>query len=198
MRGVMDAFAVSVSYGLQYGVPLKKFVRSFTNTSFTPAGITDDPEIRTASSIIDYIFRRLGKSYLTFDERLEVGLASVDDQPEGQTSLLADAAPQDVIVEQALETVAAAEAAITEAVTTVAASTAPTPQLKDWGSELRPPAPIEASELASERTNSDSTRPKDAARPDAAAPLCYNCGNQTQKAGSCYVCTSCGSTTGCS
>src|SRR3989344_6129136 len=192
LRGVMDAFAVSVSYGLQYGVPLKKFVRSFTNTSFTPAGITDDPEIRTASSIIDYIFRRLGKSYLTFDERLEVGLASVDDQPEGQISLLADAAPQDVIVEQALETVAAAEAAITEAVTTVAASTAPTPQLKDWGSELRPPASIEASELASKQTMSNN------ALPDATAPLCYNCGNQTMRSGSCYVCTACGSTTGCS
>ena len=98
LRGVLDSFGIAVSYGLQYGVPLKSYVRAFANTSFAPAGVTDDPEIRTASSLIDYIFRRLGKTYLSFDERLEVGLASVDDQPEGQTSLLADAAPQDTIV----------------------------------------------------------------------------------------------------
>ncbi len=82
---------LSVSYGLQYGVPLKKFVRTFTNTSFAPAGITDDPDIRTASSLIDYIFRRLAITYLNFDDRLELGLANLDDMPEGQTSLLGDA-----------------------------------------------------------------------------------------------------------
>ena len=178
LRGVMDVFSTSVSYGLQYGVPLKKFVRTFTNTSFTPAGITDDPEIRTASSIIDYIFRRLGKSYLTFDERLEVGLASLEDQPEGQTSLLTEV-QQGAIVEQALETMAAAEATITEAVTTVAASTA------DLSNISRTTEPLESVQ-------------EETARSDDAAPLCYNCGNQTQRAGSCYVCTSCGSTTGCS
>ncbi|OVE79221.1 hypothetical protein BVY00_01010 [bacterium G20] len=180
LRGVMDAFGIAVSYGLQYGVPLKSYVRVFANTSFAPAGITDDPEIRTASSLIDYIFRRLGKTYLTFDERLEVGLASPDEQPAGQTSLLSDAAAQqESIVEQAMEAVAEAEAAITEAVTTVAASTADMAHLEQ---KAEPKQPVV----------------KDAARPDDAAPLCYNCGNQTQKAGSCYVCTSCGSTTGCS
>jgi ribonucleoside-diphosphate reductase alpha chain len=88
LRGVMDGFATSVSYGLQYGVPLKKFVRTFTNTSFAPFGITDDPEIRTASSLIDYIFRRLGKTYLNFDDRLELGLATLDGVSEEQTSFL--------------------------------------------------------------------------------------------------------------
>ena len=179
LRGVMDAFATSVSYGLQYGVPLKKLVRTYTNTSFAPAGITDDPEIRTASSLIDYIFRRLGKTYLTFDERLEVGLASLEDQPEGQTSLLAEAAPQDTIVGQVLEAVAEAEAAITEAVTTAAASTADPSHVSRMAEPLKP--------IQRQTT-----------RPDDSAPLCYNCGNQTMRAGSCYVCTSCGSTTGCS
>jgi ribonucleoside-diphosphate reductase alpha chain len=179
LRGVMDAFGIAVSYGLQYGVPLKSYVRVFANTSFAPAGITDDPEIRTASSLIDYIFRRLGKTYLSFDERLEVGLASLEDQPAGQTSLLSDTSVPGTIVEQALETVAEAEAAITEAITTVAASTADLSLQKDTKADI---APIV----------------KDAVRPDDAAPLCYNCGNQTQRAGSCYVCTSCGSTTGCS
>ena len=179
LRGVMDAFATSVSFALQYGVPLKKLVRSFTHTSFAPSGITDDPDIRTGSSIIDYIFKRLGKSYLTFDERLEVGLASPEDQPAGQTSLLSEV-QQDAIVEQALETVAAAEATITEAVTTVAASTADLAYI---------PRTAEPKEPVQEAT---------ASRQDDSAPLCYNCGNQTIRSGSCYVCTSCGSTTGCS
>ncbi len=180
LRGVMDAFGIAVSYGLQYGVPLKSYVRVFANTSFAPAGITDDPEIRTASSLVDYIFRRLGKTYLNFDERLEVGLASLDDQPEGQTSLLAEAAPQEAALEQVLEAVAEAEAAISEAVTTVAASTA------------------DLAHIEHEAKSQPLETEKAATRPDDAAPLCYNCGNQTQKAGSCYVCTSCGSTTGCS
>ncbi|MBI2589144.1 vitamin B12-dependent ribonucleotide reductase [Candidatus Saccharibacteria bacterium] len=179
LRGVMDAFATSVSFGLQYGVPLKRFVRTFTNTSFAPAGITDDPEIRTASSLIDYIFRRLGKSYLTFDDRLELGLAALEDIPETQTSLLSEAAKQGAVVEQAMEAVAEAEAAITEAVTTVAAST---------------------SDLSKIEQTTESTTHKvlKTERADGAAPICYNCGNQTQRAGSCYVCSACGSTTGCS
>ena len=179
LRGVMDAFGIAVSYGLQYGVPLKNYVRVFANTSFAPAGITDDPEIRTASSLIDYIFRRLGKTYLSFDERLEVGLASIDEQPEGQTSLLADVVPQSAALEQALKEVVDAEAVINEAITTVAASTA---DLANLEQKAKP------QHLTVENT----------ARPDDDAPLCYNCGNQTQKAGSCYVCTACGSTTGCS
>ena len=179
LRGVLDSFGIAVSYGLQYGVPLKSYVRAFANTSFAPAGITDDPEIRTASSLIDYIFRRLGKTYLSYDERLEVGLASIDEQPQGQTSLLADVTPQSTTLEQVLEEVAEAEAAINEAVTTVAASTA---------------------DLSQFESKTESKRPvvENAARSDNDAPLCYNCGNQTQKAGNCYVCMSCGSTTGCS
>ena len=179
LRGVLDSFGIAVSYGLQYGVPLKSYVRAFANTSFAPAGITDDPEIRTASSLIDYIFRRLGKTYLSYDERLEVGLASIDEQPQGQTSLLADVTPQSTTLEQVLEEVAEAEAAINEAVTTVAASTADLSQFESKAESKRPAV-------------------ENAARSDNDAPLCYNCGNQTQKAGSCYVCTACGSTTGCS
>ncbi len=93
LAGVMDALAVSVSYGLQYGVPLKSYVHGLTNMSFAPAGITDDPEIRTASSLVDYIFRRLAMSYLSFDDRLELGLASIDDMPDEQTSLLGEERP---------------------------------------------------------------------------------------------------------
>ena len=154
LSGLMDSFAISVSHGLQYGVPLKSYVKTLRGTSFAPAGITDDSEIRTATSITDYIIRRLALDYLTFDDRLELGLASIDDMPDTQTSLL-DIDSNDVnrvpaVIVETMET------------TTILSST-----------------PVAQSS-------------------DDIAPLCYNCGNQTQRAGSCYVCTSCGSTTGCS
>jgi ribonucleoside-diphosphate reductase alpha chain len=133
------------------------------SSSFAPSGITDDTEIRTASSITDYIFRRLALDYLSFDDRLELGLASLDDLEDSladdQTSLLTDdqSVTGQMVHQNGKET--AAEPAA-------------------------PAAPATASQ-----------QPKVTAD---AAPLCFNCGNQTQRAGSCYVCTSCGSTTGCS
>lgn len=162
LRGIMDAFAISVSHGLQYGVPLKTYAKTFTNTSFAPSGITDDPEIRTASSLIDYIFRRLALSYLSFDDRLELGLASIDDMPEAQTSLLA--------VDESEPTVKPAQVQQAETLQREEAT----------HEKVEPPK-------ASAKVSKDDT-----------APMCFNCGNQTQKAGSCYVCTACGSTTGCS
>lgn len=166
LRGLIDAFAISISYGLQYGVPLKAYIRNFSHMSFAPSGITDDPEIRTASSMIDYIFRKLGKTYLSFDDQLELGLASIDDMPDEQTSLLVD------------------EPIREEAVAPVANVTA---------NEAQPaPQPV------AQPTQAQPVRDRSAQKSDDAAPMCFNCGNQTQKAGSCYVCTSCGSTTGCS
>ncbi len=172
LAGVMDAFARSISYGLQYGVPLKSYVKGFTNMSFAPAGITDDPDIRTASSLVDYIFRRLALSYLSFDDRLELGLASLDDMPPEviQTSLLEGDAVADTVAE-AEAVVEAEEDAETDALTIEM-------PLKDNSPVLE-------------------QKPKPSVKDDD-APMCFNCGNQTQRAGSCYVCTSCGSTTGCS
>ncbi len=163
LRGLMDALSVSVSHGLQYGVPLKAFVKAMMSTSYAPSGITDDPEVRTASSITDYIARRLAIDYLSFDDRLELGLASIDDMPTDQISLLTD----DQSVDGQL--VEASEQVIPEA------------------KEETPAAPAPATAHGPVAKHDSS-----------AAPMCYNCGNQTQRAGSCYVCTSCGSTTGCS
>ena len=152
LSGLLDSFAISVSHGLQYGVPLKSYVRTMMSRSFPPSGITDDPEIRTASSITDYIFRRLGYDYLSFDDKIELGLASIDDlSDDNQTALLTE------------------EKEI---------------QPKEGIARSTPP-----------EVNRSS--PKKLAKDDT-APLCYSCGNQTQRSGSCYVCTSCGSTTGCS
>lgn len=162
LSGLMDSFAISVSHGLQYGVPLKSYVKTLRGTSFAPSGITDDPDIRTASSITDYIMRRLALDYLNFDDRLELGMADLDDLLNEQTSLLEEAAPapeagEPVVLEQKVD------------------------------------APVAVQEPALK-----ANKPASKASADSTAPLCYNCGNQTQRAGSCYVCSSCGSTTGCS
>jgi ribonucleoside-diphosphate reductase alpha chain len=169
LSGLMDSFAISVSHGLQFGVPLKSYVRTLRGTSFAPSGITDDPDIRTASSITDYIVRRLALDYLSFDDRLELGLASIDDMPtEDQTTLL-----EEEIVVEAVPAPVVVAATVTRAESSVS-------------KEIVQPMPV-ASKPAATTPTADTT-----------APLCYNCGNQTQRAGSCYVCSSCGSTTGCS
>jgi ribonucleoside-diphosphate reductase alpha chain len=155
LSGLMDSFARSVSHGLKYGVPLKSYVRSLMGTSFAPAGITDDKDIRTATSITDYIFRRLAMDYLSFDDRLELGLASFDDMPSEQATLLVDSPELKIpLVNQVVES------SVVDKSTEVAKSKTP--------------------------------------KSDPNAPLCYSCGNRTQRSGSCYVCTACGSTSGCS
>jgi len=88
LAGLMDAFAIAVSYGLQNGVPLKRYAHTLVGATFMPAGATNDPEIRTANSITDYIFRRLALDYLSLDDRMELGLVSAHDTLQGQTSLL--------------------------------------------------------------------------------------------------------------
>ncbi len=82
LSGVMDAFSIAVSLGLQHGVPLSTFVRKYTNMRFEPAGITDDAELRLASSLVDYIFRRLALDYLSFDERIELGVLSTHERTQ--------------------------------------------------------------------------------------------------------------------
>ena len=171
LRGIMDTFAISVSHGLQYGVPLKDYVKSFLNMSFAPAGATDDPDIRTASSLADFIARRLAFTYLPFDDLLELGLKSIEDMPVNQTSLLDVSMPTsaDQISEGTVEPDLAASIIVSS-----------TQEISE---------PIEEPKVAHKEVNIIK---------DNSSPLCFNCGNQTQRAGSCYVCTACGSTTGCS
>ena len=170
LAGLMDAFGRSVSYGLQYGVPLKAYVRGMSSTNFAPFGSTDDPDIKTATSIVDYIFRRLALEYLNIDDRLELGLASLEDleaELEAQQASLLDGP--------------------TEAPTDV---TGPTTTVAEVG-----PADLPRDEPKEATLRTARAELKVA---DGSSPLCSNCGNVTQRAGSCYVCTSCGSTTGCS
>ena len=80
LAGVMDAFSIAVSIGLQYGVPLETFVEKFTNLRFEPAGLTDDPDVRMAQSIMDYVFRRLALDYLDFETRSYMGIHTADER----------------------------------------------------------------------------------------------------------------------
>ena len=80
LAGVMDAFSIAVSIGLQYGVPLETYVEKFTNLRFEPAGLTDDPDVRMAQSIMDYVFRRLALDHLDFDTRSFLGIYSAEER----------------------------------------------------------------------------------------------------------------------
>ncbi|MGA0174219.1 MAG: vitamin B12-dependent ribonucleotide reductase, partial [Phycisphaerales bacterium] len=82
LAGIMDAFAKSISYGLQYGVPIRAYVEAFVNMKFEPAGMTDDPDVRFAGSIMDYLFRRLALEYMTYDERAELGIFTVEERTQ--------------------------------------------------------------------------------------------------------------------
>jgi len=182
LSGLIASFAIAVSHGLQYGVPLKSYVRTLMSTSFSPAGITDDEDIRTASSITDYICRRLALDYLSFDDRLELGLASLDEMPAQQTTLLTDdhsAENQPLAIGEKLADQKSIAQEETSHVDTI------NDKLLSLNDEV-------------EEKVIEVLRETKVVTKDGTAPLCYNCGNQTQRSGSCYVCTSCGSTTGCS
>ena len=175
LSGIMDAFAKSISYGLQYGVPLRAFVEAFTNMRFEPAGMTDDPDIRIASSIMDYLFRRLGLEYLTYDERVELGIFSRDErlQPTlpGVDETMVETNSGNEMVQDPKTIPSAGELA-----DQMNAGLAPLAPSTDHSPAQGIPRVI---------THSD-------------APMCMQCGVQMQRAGSCHACPSCGSTSGCS
>jgi ribonucleoside-diphosphate reductase alpha chain len=175
LSGIMDAFAKSISYGLQYGVPMRAFVEAFVNSRFEPAGMTDDPDIRFASSIMDYLFRRLALEYMTYDERAELGIFSIDER-------LQPTLPG--VEESMIENSMGSE---------IAPDPKSVPSVADLVEQMElgtaPPAPV-----------SDHTPSAGAARPiyKSDAPMCMQCGVQMQRAGACHACPSCGSTSGCS
>ena len=174
LSGIMDAFAKSISYGLQYGVPLRAFVEAFTNMRFEPAGMTDDPDIRIASSIMDYLFRRLALEYMTYDERAELGIFSRDERI--QPTLPG-------VVEEVIESNNGSEMA-----TDVKSVPSASELVTQIELGIAPTAPV-----------SDHSAPEGMKRPaHSDAPMCMLCGVQMQRAGSCHACPSCGSTSGCS
>ncbi|HXP32866.1 MAG TPA: polymorphic toxin-type HINT domain-containing protein [Acidimicrobiales bacterium] len=169
LAGFMDAFSISVSLGLQHGVPLATYVRKYSNMRFEPAGITDDPELRIATSLMDYIFRRLAVDYLSLEERQDLGVLSTSERLQPTLPGVEEAA----IAEQDL--------------------------VEDSGVSSVPPSGRD--DRVASKVQSSTSAPSGSAAPRAEqrdAPLCYQCGMVMQRAGSCYLCTSCGTTSGCS
>jgi ribonucleoside-diphosphate reductase alpha chain len=184
LAGVMDAFSIAVSIGLQYGVPLETYVSKFTNLRFEPAGLTDDPDVRMSQSIMDYIFRRLALDYLPFDERAALGIYSAE---ERQRHLETGS------YEPVEETGSAAELleAPTVEITPLPETTVATSEEKAASAEAgAKPAPKEAHTSAELLEKITGTA--------VDSPLCFTCGTKMRPAGSCYVCEGCGSTSGCS
>jgi len=191
LAGVMDAFSMAISVGLQYGIPLESYVAKFTNMRFDPAGMTDDPDIRIATSMMDYIFRRLALDHLPYDQRAELGIFSAAERAaelSGQdpASLGVEVDPvelaQSAAVENAVspERVAPALPAQQSLVSSPASAAASQPA-------AAAPAPHSTAELIEFQQGRT-----------ADAPLCLTCGTKMRPAGSCYVCEGCGSTSGCS
>ena len=103
LAGVMDAFSIAISIALQYGVPLDAFVNKFVNMRFEPAGMTDDPDIRIAQSMMDYIFRRLALDHLTFEQREALGIFSAEERTATVQSDYAPAPAADLAVAESPE-----------------------------------------------------------------------------------------------
>jgi ribonucleoside-diphosphate reductase alpha chain len=176
LAGVMDAFSIAISIALQYGVPLESYVQKFTNMRFEPAGMTDDPDVRMAQSIMDYIFRRLALDYLPFETRGGLGIYTAEERA------------------RELETGSYIEEGAAEDFESLAQSAPVTPAPTEAGADeevavaIEAPAAVHSStELLESITGSS-----------ADAPLCMNCGTKMRPAGSCFVCEGCGSTSGCS
>ncbi|MBC6447610.1 vitamin B12-dependent ribonucleotide reductase [Actinokineospora xionganensis] len=168
LAGVMDAFSMSISVGLQYGIPLEFYVSKFQNLRFEPAGMTDDPDVRIATSVLDYLFRRLALDYLPYEKRAQLGIFTADERSAEVSA--GYGGPSDVDLEGLRTSVDASPRATIEAADSTEKSEAH--------------SSTELLELHLGKA--------------ADAPLCMTCGTKMRPAGSCYVCEGCGSTSGCS
>ncbi len=175
LAGVMDAFSIAVSIGLQYGVPLETYVSKFTNLRFEPSGMTDDPDVRMAQSLMDYVFRRLALDYMSFEDRSMLGIHTAEERQRhletgSYEPLEETGGAEELMVHPILEEAELVEETVAEA------------SVK--------PAPADAhtsAELLEKITGTAID-----------SPLCMTCGTKMRPAGSCYVCEGCGSTSGCS
>ncbi|MFN4846587.1 MAG: vitamin B12-dependent ribonucleotide reductase [Rhodoluna sp.] len=174
LAGVMDAFSIAVSIGLQYGVPLETYVQKFTNVSFEPAGLTDDQDIRMAKSLMDYIFRRLAIDYLPVETRQALGINTASER----------AAALDASGNYTQSAPVASAAEVVEPVV------------------IEKPAVIELQveevKVEQRQVHSSAELFEMLQGTESDAPLCFNCGIKMRPSGSCHVCEGCGSTSGCS
>ncbi|GGX71127.1 vitamin B12-dependent ribonucleotide reductase [Streptomyces fructofermentans] len=177
LAGMMDAFSIAVSVGLQYGVPLETYVSKFTNMRFEPAGMTDDPDVRMAQSIVDYIFRRLALDFLPFETRSALGIHSADERQRHLETGSCEPSDDEVDVEGLAQSA---------------------PLAQELKAVVTPKVEVQAVEPAPKQVHTSAELVEMQLGIQADAPLCFSCGTKMQRAGSCYICEGCGSTSGCS
>jgi len=173
MRSMLNCFAISISIGLQYGVPLEEFVDKFAFTRFEPAGFVEHPNIKSTTSIVDFIFRMLGYEYLG-----RTDLVHVLDKPE----VLNTGTDDWDDVPSGLEYAKAPELS---SVRIVGSSNGPQPQKTKHANTVKAESGLEAVNAAAKSMQSD-------------APACNVCGHITMRSGTCYKCLNCGNSMGCS
>ncbi|HEY8733062.1 MAG TPA: vitamin B12-dependent ribonucleotide reductase, partial [Puia sp.] len=175
MRSMLNCFAIAISIGLQYGVPLEEFVEKFVFTRFEPSGMVDHPNIKSTTSIVDFIFRSLAYEYLG-----RTDLVHVLDKPDTMSSGIADrdspAAEQEKKIPELSEVRIMAKPAV---------SLANSLQAKPAGKAMKSDSGLDAVNASAKSMQSD-------------APACNTCGHITIRSGTCYKCLNCGNSMGCS
>jgi ribonucleoside-diphosphate reductase alpha chain len=181
LAGVMDAFSIAISIALQHGVPLETYIQKFTNMRFEPAGMTDDPDIRIAQSVMDYIFRRLALDHLPVEQRALLGIFTAEERAAQVAGTYGtNASTADVVEVEEVDVEALRSSVPTE-----------TPAAKPEASPSGADKPVREAHSSAELLEIVTGNVTD-------APLCMTCGTKMRPAGSCYVCEGCGSTSGCS
>jgi ribonucleoside-diphosphate reductase alpha chain len=168
MRSMLNCFAIAISIGLQYGVPLEEYVEKFVFTRFEPAGMVDHPNIKTTTSIIDFMFRSLAYEYLG-----RTDLVHVLDKPEVENL---GNQPWD----QATPTIGDRKHELSE--------------VRVMGTVQ----PSKEKAYASKATNGMDAVNAAAKSMQGDAPACNTCGHITVRSGTCYKCLNCGNSLGCS
>ncbi|MCH8992348.1 MAG: hypothetical protein IIA44_11450 [Acidobacteria bacterium] len=205
LRGILSCFAIAVSKGLQYGVPLEEFVDTFTFQTFEPRGVVEGhPNIKMANSIIDYVFRSLGIEYLERDDLAQVPPNRSGDLPEPPKGLAVEAGMQLDLTDAAMESDIDAQveaAKFVDAEVVGGVPSIPAALASPNGKE-----PLGGAAAVTAALNGGATQAAVAtvaaeyslSEMMGDAPACQGCGHMTVRNGSCYVCLTCGDTTGCS
>ena len=179
LAGVMDAFSMSISVGLQYGIPLEFYVQKFQNLRFEPAGMTDDPDVRMATSVLDYLFRRLALDYLPYEKRAQLGIFTADERAaQADSDYGSSTTEPNVDLEALRSTVETGQRKVEE-------------DDSDSSDDETPKEPRREAHTTTELVELQLGK-------EADAPLCMTCGTKMRPAGSCYACEGCGATSGCS
>ncbi|HLF59932.1 MAG TPA: LAGLIDADG family homing endonuclease [Acidimicrobiia bacterium] len=203
LKGILSCFAIAVSKGLQYGVPLEEFVDTFTFQTFEPRGMVEGhPNIKMANSIVDYVFRALGVEYLERDELAQVPpIREVGELAGPAKGLAAEAGVQLDLT----DAVAEADVDVVQRAADFVDSPDQDLPLRSGGTDASSRSERVEGSTVIQVEEDGTVMAGSAALVDAAlkenmgdAPVCSNCGHMTIRNGSCYVCLTCGDTTGCS